>query len=433
MSIPTQAEILAMLDQLDIQVADDLESKWLDFKPWTRAKDDMKVAIEYAVCFANGSGGVVVFGVADRTRGREAAIHGATGYDLDIWRRGIFDATRPNLAVEVEELAVPEGTGKLLIVRVPQGKNPPYGTAQGVFKRRVGKNCMPLDAAAFTQSQVSSGALDWSGQMAERVTLGDLDPVQVARGRNILRQLNPDSELAKLDDQAFLVGLGAVRHGNVTNAGLLLFGREDRLADVCPQHQVHYVYEASETEVTRNDSHRTGLLDVLERIENAFTGPANPEHEISVGLFKLRVPAFSIEVVREAVLNAVTHRDYSNPGEVLIRHTKRELVVTNPGGFLGGITPNNILRHEPISRNRHLAEAFEKLRLVERAGIGRRRIFIPTLSVGKRIPQYETDGTRVVLRVFDGAFDEALAKLVARWRHAGGATAERSNLTPSWS
>ena len=115
----------------------------------------------------------------------------------------------------------------------------------------------------------------------------------------------------------------------------------------------------------------------------------------------------------------MTHRDYSNPGEVLIRHTRRELVVTSPGGFLADITPHNILRHEPISRNRTLAEAFEKLRLVERAGIGRRRIFIPLLSFGKRVPQYETDGTRVTLRIFDGSVDERLATLIAKWRNQG--------------
>jgi len=121
MGIPTNDEVLALLDRLKSVTADDLESQWLDFKPWQRPKDDMKIAVEYAACFANAEGGVVVFGVADRTRGRAKAIHGASGYDLDTWRRGIFDCTRPNLVVEVEELRVPEGTGRLLMVRVPKG------------------------------------------------------------------------------------------------------------------------------------------------------------------------------------------------------------------------------------------------------------------------------------------------------------------------
>jgi ATP-dependent DNA helicase RecG len=170
--------------------------------------------------------------------------------------------------------------------------------------------------------------------------------------------------------------------------------------------------------VARNDSHNAGLLSILDRIEQIFTSPVNPEQELPLGLFRLRIPAFPVEVVREAVLNAVTHRDYMDPGEVLVRHTADQLAVTSPGGFIAGITPRNILRHEPVSRNRTLAEAFEKLRLVERAGIGRRRIFETTLSYGKRIPEYEADGW-VTLRIFDGGFDERMATLVARWRGEG--------------
>src|SRR5262249_17758054 len=115
MTIPTNSDLLVLLDRLDAGVADDLETQWLDFKPWNNFRDDMKIATEYAVCFANAEGGIIVFGVADRTHGRAAAVHGASGYNLDTWRRGIFDGTRPNLTVEVEELMIPEGTGKLLL------------------------------------------------------------------------------------------------------------------------------------------------------------------------------------------------------------------------------------------------------------------------------------------------------------------------------
>ena len=418
MAIPSSHDLLALLDRLESATADDLETQWLDFKPWQGAKDDMKVAVEYAACFANAEGGAVVFGVADRTRGRAKAIHGAGGYDLDVWRRGIFDSTRPNLAVEVEELRVPEGTGRLLVVRVPRGEHPPYGTAQGLFKQRVGKNCMPMDGQRFVKSRIATGAMDWSGERSRDLTIADLDAVEIARARNVLRRNHAGSGLLTLSDPDLLLALGAVRNGQVTYAGLLLFGREETLRELCPQHQVHYVYQVTGTEVARNDSYQAGLLSILERIEQVFTSPVNPEQELPLGLSRLRIPAFPVEVVREAVLNAVTHRDYLDPGEVLVRHMADQLVITSPGGFIAGITPRNILRHEPVSRNRTLAEAFEKLRLVERAGIGRRRIFETMLAYGKKIPEYEADG-RVTLRIFDGSFDERTAALVARWRGEG--------------
>ena len=412
-------ELLALLARLDEVPADALESEWLDFKPWTGTKEDMKVAVEYAVCFANAGGGVVVFGVDDKSVGRMKAIHGAKGYDPERWRRDIFDSTRPNLAVEVFELTVPEGTGKLLGVRVEAGGSKPYGTASGVFKQRVGKSCMPLDSTAFNRQSIQTAAVDWSGAIAQGVELSDLDPIEIARGRQIAERLRPQSDIPRLSDTDFLAALGAIREGKITHTGLLLFGKETVLSRRCPQHLVQYVWQPGETQVARNDQFRFGLLHTLERIEQIFTSPANPEQELTLGLQKLRIPAYHLDVVREAVLNAVTHRDYSDPGKVLIRQLADELVITSPGGFMPGITPENILRHEPKSRNNALANAFLKLGLVESSGIGRRRIFVLCLSLGKPIPLYESDGHSVTLHVYDKGHDENTARLVARWRDEG--------------
>lgn len=412
-------KLLALLYRLDEVAADDLESEGLDFKPWHGTKEDMKVAVEYAVCFANAGGGVVLFGVDDKRVGRSKAIHGARGFDLERWRRDIFDSTRPNLAVEVFELVVPEGTGTLLGVRVAEGSNKPYGTASGVFKQRVGKSCMPLDSAAFSRQSIQTAAVDWSGAFAQGIELSDLDPIEIARGRQIAERLRPQSDIPRLSDTDFLAALGAIREGKITHTGLLLFGKETVLSRLCPQHLVQYVWQPGETQVARNDQFRFGLLHTLERIEQIFTSPANPERELTLGLQKLRIPAYHLDVVREAVLNAVTHRDYSDPGKVLIRQLTDELVITSPGGFMPGITPENILRHEPKSRNNALANAFLKLGLVESSGIGRRRIFVLCLSLGKPIPLYESDGHSVTLHVYDSGYDENTARLVARWRDEG--------------
>ena len=414
MSVPDTAQILALLDRLDSCIADDLESQFLDFKPWQGPKDDLKLACEYACCFANGAGGVVVFGVADKVRGRRQAIHGAKGYDLDAFRYGIFNGTRPGIEALVEEIAVPEGTGKILVMRVPEGAHKPYGTTAGLYKQRVGKNCMALDPVVFQRAQISSAAVDWSGAPAIGLGLQDLDPLQIERARQILRSKAPSSGLLELSEIEFLQGLEAVRDGRVTHAGMLLFARREVLARYCPQAQFHYVFHDSETTVARNDIDRMPLLEVVERMEHVFVGPLNPEREIELGLFKLRIPQFPIEGVREAVLNALTHRDYQNSGEILLRHSVKELVVTSPGGFVDGITPDNILRHEAVPRNRTLANALVKLRLVESSGIGRKRIFRSALVYGKRRPEYSTDGFSVTLRIFNQGAHEALAALIAR-------------------
>jgi ATP-dependent DNA helicase RecG len=118
-------------------------------------------------------------------------------------------------------------------------------------------------------------------------------------------------------------------------------------------------------------------------------------------------------------MNALIHRDYLEQGSVYVHHRPHEMVISSPGGFIGGITPDNILHHEPKARNRLLAEMFQRIGLVERAGIGRRRIFIPTLAYGKRPPRYEADEQTVVLTLFNGTFDESLAGFIAKCQQEG--------------
>lgn len=289
----------------------------------------------------------------------------------------------------------------------------PYGTAAGLFKQREGKNCMPLNPHAFAARRIQTGIVDWSGALVEGLSVDDLDRVQIERARNVLRARAPSSDLLTLSDQDLLAGLEAIRDGRVTHTGLLLFARRDTLSQLCPQAQFHYVLLHDETSVARNDIDRLPLLEVIEKIDNIFQGPLNPEEEIELGLFKLRVPQFPIEAVREGVLNALTHRDYGEPGEVLVRHSPEELAITSPGGFIAGITPQNILRHEPRARNRTLANAFVKLRLVESSGVGRRRIYRSALEFGKRRPEYTATSHSVTLRIFNRGANPRLARMVS--------------------
>lgn len=416
--LPSREEILTLLNRLEQEPADALESKVLDFKRWRDAKASMNEAVEAAVCFANADGGVIVFGVRDGIIGRRQAITGCTGYDLDTWQRTIYDGTRPNLTVDIEELSVPEGN--LLLVRVPRGPVPPYGTSGGLYQIRVGKNCMPYSPEAFHRRQVALGALDWSAQSAEGLDLGDLDGVEIARLRNTIESLRPESPLLTLSDTELLQAIGAVQDDKLTRAGLLLLGKRTVLARTLPQHEVIYLYEPTPVDIGFRHDLKAPLLYVIERVQELIQHPErNPVHTLRVGLFHIQIPAYPEESFREAILNALIHRDYLEPGSIYIHHRQREMVVSSPGGFIGGITPENILHHEPKARNRLLAEMFQKIGLVERAGIGRRRIFIPPLAYGKRPPTYEADEHTVTLRLYDDSYDEAAATFIAEEQRGG--------------
>lgn len=221
--IPSDEIVLQMLDRLNEVPADEMESEFLEFKHWEGAKKSLSEAVEMAVCFANAEGGLVVFGVKDRVKGRANAVTGCERYDLDVWRRGIYETTRPHLTVDISELDVPEG--KLILLRVPKGPAPPYGTAGGLYQVRVGKNCMPYSPEDFQRRQVSTGALDWSAEAAEGVIQEDLAPTEIGRLRNLIQAHRRGSPLLDLNDQDLLAAIGVIRDNQVTLAGFLLVER----------------------------------------------------------------------------------------------------------------------------------------------------------------------------------------------------------------
>ena len=121
----SRSEILAILDELAYGTADSLEGQDLDFKEWSSTRsigDSLNSVIEVAVCMANGGGGCVVWGVKDGVVGRTAAIRGIPlSVQLDRLQRAIYDRTDPKLTVQFEDLAVPEGTKRLILMTVSGG------------------------------------------------------------------------------------------------------------------------------------------------------------------------------------------------------------------------------------------------------------------------------------------------------------------------
>ena len=139
----TRAEIEVLLDQLDRYVADDLEGQDLDFREWdeTSTRKAIRKVIGSAICMANGSGGTVLLGVADRrTGGRDRDLVGVP-HDVDVndLKRAVYDATDPKLTPAFEEVSVPEGTGRLLAMHVYAGM-PPYTDTAGRGTIRMGKD-----------------------------------------------------------------------------------------------------------------------------------------------------------------------------------------------------------------------------------------------------------------------------------------------------
>jgi ATP-dependent DNA helicase RecG len=193
--------------------------------------------------------------------------------------------------------------------------------------------------------------------------------------------------------------------------GLLLVGRESALQQWVPTHEFAFQVLAQQS-VKFNEFRRYPLLKAVEWLETNFR-PYNPEKELQVGLFRVPVPMVDMGAFREAVANALIHRDFHRLGAVHIRLEDDALVVSNPGGLVDGVTLRNLLVTEPRPRNRTLADAMKRIGVVERSGRGVDTIYRGMLKFGRSAPDYtRTDAQNVVLRMPTEPADLVFRRLV---------------------
>lgn len=389
------------------------ESLTCEFKSDRQCLSD-KDLIEAVVCMANAQGGDIYLGVEDD--GTVTGLH-ANHRHLDGLVALIANRTQPGIAVIVEALPV----NALPVARIAVPKSgTPVATNDGVLKRRRLQangmpECVPFLPHEFASRQASFGLLDMSARPVAGATLADFDPIERARLRQFIERFNGDRALLELDDAQLDAALGLTVRTDQgyqpSLTGLLLLGYEASLRALVPTHEVAFQIMDGE-DVRFNEFSRAPLLRAFEWVETLFK-PLNIEREFQSGLFRVAIPKVDHRAFREAIANAITHRDYSLRGAVHVRLTGDTLLISNPGGFVEGVTLNNLLTTEPRPRNPGLADALKRIGLVERTGRGVDLIYRGMLRFGRHNPDFsQSDSHSVILRLSMAEADEAFLKVV---------------------
>ena len=390
------------------------ESLTVEFKSDRRRISDREI-YEEVVAMANASGGTILIGVEDngKVTGSQARHERAT--DPIKLQSAIFNNTVPNINTRVQVISM--DAGPVIAIQVDPYPEPCATMAGTALRRVIGPDGKPQSLPFYPRDQRSRrtdlGLLDFSAQEMDNLTVDDLDPLEFERLRQMISNLRGDRALLELSDQELAQALRLVEtHGKrlVPNvAGVLLLGRLSALRKTIPTHQVNFQVLDPVGDVKVNDLLDGPLLRVIQDIENRFAA-RNEERETLVGMIRLPIPDYSAIGFREAVNNALLHRDYSRLGAVYIQWYPDHLLIANPGGLPAGITPDNILVHEPKPRNPRLAEAFRRIGLVEQTGRGVDKIFMGQLRYGRPSPDYsrsDPEGVRVVLRGGEASLDFA--------------------------
>ena len=174
--------------------------------------------------------------------------------------------------------------------------------------------------------------------------------------------------------------------GSRPTPGLILLGTGKAVSRHLAQAEAIFEYRNSEASIPyqQRQEFRRGFFTWFDEIW-ALINLRNDVQQFREGLFKYDIATFDEDSVREAVLNAVSHRDYRDGGSIWIKQFPRMLEIESPGGFPEGITPENVLdRQKP--RNRRIAEALARCGLVERSGQGMNLMFRQSIRQGKPLP-----------------------------------------------
>ncbi len=324
---------------------------------------------ETLAALANAHGGAVVVSGGRGTH--LAALHDPAAATELVLAAAL--SCTPPLIIPLPRLIVYQGI-PVLVVEVPAGL--PYVYAvNGRYLRRDGASNQPLSPAALHRLFSERADLGWERQTPPGSSLKELDDELVEA---YARRVGPP---AGDDPLALLTRRGCLIDNTPTNAGLLLFGRD--VAARFPQAELTLVrYRGREpADIFERTDICAPLPEAIRRAERWLNDHMRKGSRM-VGLEREDWTQFPPGAVREALVNAVAHRDYASRGEgIRITMFSDRLEVYSPGRLPGHVTLEN-LRAERFSRNPAIVQVLADLGLVERLGYGIDRMLRQLAAAG---------------------------------------------------
>ena len=338
-------------------------------------------------------GGALIIGVEDHSGD-------LLGTDLDVeWlRQQIY--RRVEVAPEIEA-RVEQGI-RLLVIYTAEAREPVDDTS-GRIRWRVGAASVPVDRGEWWARRQDRSGWDPMARLTT-FTMDNVKPEAIAVAREYLARRDTSDETqadlasAAPSDMLRRIGVFSVS-GYLTEAGALLF---------CPAPRPWLTWTRLDVEggdILAYDAAYEGLslLEQIERVESLLDA-ANDKITLPGEFSERALRQLPMRSAREAVLNGVVHRDWNlqEPTTVTWVEADASLTVISPGGFVGGISADNVLTQR-FSRYPALADASRALGLVDKQGVGVDRMYREMVTIGHRPPLLvEEPGPRVRARLAGG-------------------------------
>lgn len=366
----------------------------LEFKQ-AKSNFHFDTLVEYCVALANEGGGKIILGVTDR---RPRLIVGSSAFaEPGRTEAGLYQ--KLSRRIPVEELLLPEG--RVLVVHVPARLPGTAWQINGRYLERAGDELTALTDGELKAYFAETGP-DFSAEICVDASSADLSSSAIGLFRDRWAKKDRDDRKSLWTDAETLANAELVAGGRPLYAALILFGTREALGRLLPQSELIFEYRSSEASgpAAAREEYREGFFLWQDAIWTAVN-LRNNRQSYQDGLFRIELPTFDEVPVREALLNAVAHRDYRSGQSIFVRQYPHRLEVVSPGGFPAGIDASNVLDQQN-PRNRRLAEALGKCGLIERSGQGMNLMFETAIRQGKPLPSFAGTSDFLVWLTLDG-------------------------------
>ena len=396
----------------------DKEGETLEFKS-ARGSFHFEELTNYCVALANEGGGRIILGVTDK---RPRQIVGSTAFEQpERTRKGLCE--RIPLGIDFEEIHHPDcpAGSRILVFIVPSS---PVGmSVQYNGHRWVREEDSLVEMSDNRLREIyAEGGHDFSADSVNGLTISDLNEsaIEDFRRRWIAKATKAEDKamadrLKAKSQEQLLEDAEAIVDGKWNYAALILFGKRIAVTKHLAASEIVFEYRSNDSSGPAQDrkEFREGFFAYYDELWNVIN-LRNDKQDFQEGLFVTPIATFSERPVREAILNAVSHRNYQLGGSIFIRQFPRRLEIDSPGGLPVGITLDTILdRQNP--RNRRIAEILTRCGLVERSGQGMNLIYEDLIKQSKPTPDFaRTDQYQFAITLHGTVEDPAFIRFVEK-------------------
>lgn len=373
-----------MTEEQITELLEDVENYDLEFKAAQEETFSITTIMDYCAAISNGNGGHLLLGVNNR---RE--IVGTKAYKSN-WNT-LANKINSQLQIRVLVHNVHTSKGRVLAFVIPRHNTatPVKTTKKSNYKYPVRDGESIVEMRPETHSEIlAENDKDWSAEIAKGVKITDLDTSALEAYRAAW-SAHTDGKKKTIPIKNMLSDLGLMDGAKVTNAALLLFGQPKVLSKVVPDAEIIFEWRNSPADIAYGERRnwRSGFMLIKDELWDTVNA-RNTVFRYQTGFTQREISAYDEDSIREAIVNAFTHRDYSIKGRsVVIKVNPESFYIENPGKLMPGVTLDNII-DKSVWRNRLLAESLEKINVMERSSQGVDKIFTHTIRDGKGIPQY---------------------------------------------